>query len=658
MRTRHFVIGLSVLLALAACTRPDTNPVETRHGTSLPPTIASPELSAIDSLMWRQPDSALACLIPYFDTCCRDAKFCVSTTTTFNCHYANLLLAELLYKNDYAQTNRPALLLAVRYFDSLTLTLNDTPEPKRLIAGSSFREGGTLSLTRNDNIVFLNARAHYINGVGYYERDSIVPACAEYLKALELMESRFDEKDLVGKKARFMTYIYNRLTELFSAQFMMEPAIVCGEQALMFCMVEPTSPLGKSRILYQIGKQYDEMKELDKAKQYYNRALESMTNTDNLVYRDIVSSRTLCEYDAGAGMDRSLDELRRVVNQAETEEERLNRLLAIGAIFFEEDFYDSTIKYLEPVYKNIKSGSSQIQAAVYLRIIYDSLENNEKANEYVRFLTDHKEPEGEDKALVSKLEGLYKSYMNQKKDKQAEEARRRDVRKVVGVVIPMAIMVALAIIVFAKLRGKERLKEQQEEAREALEQAEKQYKQELIRQRAEVIETERQSHKIQQAALSGRLKQSNEELRKLKNQMRFQSSDMSKTDAMQAVSFAEEPICRLILERVKEGQFLSQMDCKIYKDYALDKNQLTALRSAADRHYKQFTKRIYEAHPELTRGDLDYCCLYLLGLTDADVAALMQRAYNTVNERNSKLRRIFKSEKAIGVTLQSLANEL
>ena len=140
--------------------------------------------------------------------------------------------------------------------------------------------------------------------------------------------------------------------------------------------------------------------------------------------------------------------------------------------------------------------------------------------------------------------------------------------------------------------------------------------------------------------------------------MRFQSSDMSKTDAMQAVSFAEEPICRLILERVKEGQFLSQMDCKIYKDYALDKNQLTALRSAADRHYKQFTKRIYEAHPELTRGDLDYCCLYLLGLTDADVAALMQRAYNTVNERNSKLRRIFKSEKAIGVTLQSLANEL
>ncbi len=92
--------------------------------------------------MWRQPDSALACLIPYFDTCCRDvacnvypenhngnsedvARY-VSTNVAFNRHYAHLLLSELLYKNDYAQTNRPALLQAVRYFDSLTFTLNDT----------------------------------------------------------------------------------------------------------------------------------------------------------------------------------------------------------------------------------------------------------------------------------------------------------------------------------------------------------------------------------------------------------------------------------------------------------------------------------------------------------------------------------------------------
>ena len=270
-------IGIVVLLVMAACTRPDNDPVETRRATYLPPITVSPELSAIDSLMWRQPDSALACLIPYFDTCCRDAKFCVSTTTEYNRHYAHLLLSELLYKNDYAQTNRPALLQAVRYYDSLTFTLNDTPSPKRLIAGTD-----PLSLTRNDNIVFLDARAHYINGVGYYERDSIVPACAEYLKALELMESRFDEKDLVGKKARSMTYTYNRLGDMFSEQYMTEPAIDCYRHSYDYSLISPISSYSVSNALYRIGKQYNKKGDKDSADYYYTQALMNMLDSTNL----------------------------------------------------------------------------------------------------------------------------------------------------------------------------------------------------------------------------------------------------------------------------------------------------------------------------------------------------------------------------------------
>ena len=93
---------------------------------------ASPQLQAIDSLMWTRPDSALARIMPWLDTCLRDVACNVSknngdsgadvaryVSTTFNRHYAQLLLAELLYKNDYPQTNREELLKAVDYFDSL-----------------------------------------------------------------------------------------------------------------------------------------------------------------------------------------------------------------------------------------------------------------------------------------------------------------------------------------------------------------------------------------------------------------------------------------------------------------------------------------------------------------------------------------------------------
>ena len=87
------IILILVFALMVACTpKGDNGKVETRHGTSLQ-TMPSPALSAVDSLMWRQPDSALACLLPYFDTCCRDGVHTVSTD--YNRHYAHLLLAEL-----------------------------------------------------------------------------------------------------------------------------------------------------------------------------------------------------------------------------------------------------------------------------------------------------------------------------------------------------------------------------------------------------------------------------------------------------------------------------------------------------------------------------------------------------------------------------------
>ena len=175
--------------------------------------------------MWQCPDSALACLLPYFDTCCRDGVHTVSTD--YNHHYAHLLLAELSYKNDYAQTNRAELRQAVVFFDSLTLTINDYPHASRRHC-----ELDPQSPALNDNLIFLDARAHYINGVGYYERDSVVQACEEYLKALEVMEGQFEEKELVGKKAQFLAYTFNRLGDLFSELFIIEPTIECYEKSL------------------------------------------------------------------------------------------------------------------------------------------------------------------------------------------------------------------------------------------------------------------------------------------------------------------------------------------------------------------------------------------------------------------------------------------
>ena len=294
------------LLAEAACTQRVKVPEPVEGPTA--------ELLAIDTLMWRQPDSALACLLPYFDTC-GDANFCVSTATAYNRHYAHLLLSELLYKNDYAQVNRTELLQAVAFFDSIT----QVPEPVE---------------RPSNRIAFLDARAHYINGVGYYENDSVVEACAEYLKTLEVMEEHFEDKDLVGHKARFMAYTYNRLGDMFSEQFMMEPAIDCYQNALVFCKIEPTSPQGISNILYRLGKQYDKMGEKTKASDYYEQAIHGLPNNNSLLFRDLVSTKALCDYQLGRGYEQSLNTLKQIQTQANSEIEYLLRSLTIGGIFF------------------------------------------------------------------------------------------------------------------------------------------------------------------------------------------------------------------------------------------------------------------------------------------------------------------------------------
>ena len=667
------------MLALSACNRPDTDPVETRHGTSLPPIIASPELSAIDSLMWRQPDSALACLIPYFDTCrdvacnvypenhngnSEDVARYVSTNVAFNRHYANLLLAELLYKNDYAQTNRPALLRAVRYFDSLV-----RPTPPFKGAGGIKKD-----LSQNPNLAFLTARSHYINGVGYYENDSLVPACAEYLKALELMENRFDEKDLVGKKARFMTYTYSRLGDMFSLQYMMEPSIICYNDALSFYLKAPTSPTGVSRILNMIGIQYDMIGEKDTAMLYYKKAMEALPNTNNLTYRNIISSKALLSYQMSHDAQSAMRDLNDIVRQTNDENERLARYLTMGDIYFEDGQYDSARYYLEIVFEKSEDTISKIRAAEFLRTIYDRSGQKEKTDTCVQFLANHKKSDAENKAFVSELNKLFQNYLDKKKEIQVEKERKSSVLKVVKILVPLAVLFALLIIVIAKLRRGRLLKKQQTEADRLLEEKEIQHEKEMRQQQEnaekaledkekrhqEEIETERQAHKMQQAALSGRLKRSNEELRDMSKQLEQSLSKNALYESAASndyAAFINDPICKHIVGIAHKQQFKSKMDYLIYKDDALSKEQLLDLRNAVQKHLPRFVSHIRRQYPKLTDNDMDCCYLVLLGLNEADISALMQRAYTTVCDRSRKISRIIGANDSLYHALRNMLDE-
>ncbi len=332
-------------------------------------------------------------------------------------------------------------------------------------------------LYRNEMCFWM--RGHIIlYGVGLYEKGDVVLACGEYLNALEMMEERFGDKAQKGKNAVFMFYTYNRLLELFSAQFMMDPALYCAEKALSCCQNEPSLSKETSNTYYHIGRQYDKMGEKEVARKYYGQAIEGLSDINNPVYRDVVSTKALCDYQVGQETDASITAIKKMLDYANSEKEKLTRFLIIGGILTVEQSFDSALYYLEPVFENQDNVSLQIRAAEYLLVDYDNLGDQAKSEECMRFLANHKKTEGETKALVSELEAMFKNYQNQKQERHAEIEREKAMKKALGIIIPI-IVVVLIVYIVQILRNKKQLKKQQEEADRVLGETEQEHEKEL-----------------------------------------------------------------------------------------------------------------------------------------------------------------------------------
>ena len=164
-RLRH-ILGLGLLLAvMVKCGNSPDSPALT-DTTSQSGTAALNALKEIDSLMWKQPDSALTVMLEFAGSPEADSL------AEFDGHYCQMLISELLYKNYYEQSNREELLKAVDYFDSIVAADGNKTDSRR--------DAPRASAKNVQNIAFLDARAHYINGVGFYEQ---ADACATFTSA-------------------------------------------------------------------------------------------------------------------------------------------------------------------------------------------------------------------------------------------------------------------------------------------------------------------------------------------------------------------------------------------------------------------------------------------------------------------------------------------
>ena len=615
MKAKLFAIGL-LLFALAACVKVP-EPVEgpTRNNTP------SLELQSIDTQMWHQPDSALMRLLPWFDTCCRDAACHVSTATAYNRHYANLLLSELLYKNDYPQTNRRELLQAVAYFDSIS----QVPEPAVAEHGRSV-EGPS------NRIAFLDARAHYINGVGYYENDSVVPACKEYMRALEVMEGHFGEKELVGQKAQFMALTYTHLLDLYSDWYLHEQAIYFGQLSLMSYQQYDATPWHVAWTFCEIGSQYEMKGVIDSAAYYYKKGVKTLPSADGLTYRDLASRLAFLSYHQ-EGSDKSLIQLKTLLAQAESPIEQSSRCLTIGEIYFQEKEFDSAWLYLNEVFYGPANSESKRQAAEWLIEICNAKGKAGEILEYANFIVPFANINENQSHIKSQLLAYFQEY----EQVRLESKHREQLMKLTsyGCMILVALFVLISVFTVFHLnqRKHQKLLKTQKEA------AEKQ------------LASENYSHRMQQAAMAGRLKRSNDALRLQKEEkeelLKELQAQQKQKEWGRLDDFMKEGICMEIIQLLQGKDIKREAKRNDYPELHLNPSQLSQLETAVEKHFDGFGKTLTDLFPKISSDETHQCLLYLLDLQDVQIAHLLSCDYSTVKKRSAKLKKAFRTEKEL-----------
>ena len=594
-----FLVGI---VAFSACNRL----VETRRATSLPADM-SPELSAIDSLMWQRPDSALTCLLPYFDTCCRDGVHTVSTT--HDCHYANLLLAELLYKNDNPQLNRAELLRAVDYYDSLCC------------------RDAARHVSTDPILMFLDARAHYINGVGYYERDSVVEACKEYMKALEVMGDRFGEKELMGKMVQFVALTYTRLSMLFSDVYLHEQAIYFAQVSISYYHKTKVASWFLSRMLSEIGGQYDMMNQLDSAKHYYRNAAIALNDTNCLVYRDIATHQVYLEYEISNQADTAIKALSYYLSVSNSLEEYLVRASVIGEIFYHERQFDSAWVYLSKVFEESERSELKKQAAEWLVEINKAHGKESEVIVYAEYLVPFANLEENNSAVKSQLTEMYNSFRQNELERRHIETIQKNTKSTL--IIIGGLLVALLAVIFIHLRRKKSLKTQ--------------------------LEAESHAYIMKQKALSGRLKTTNETLRDTLKRLEEKEAELKSiennstnyhnTDNYE--TFKQALVCQEIMKTVhklhsnKRNTLKTDMDVTEYKAFALSMPQLNQLSKTVETVFPNLHTSLEAIYPNIDRNEWIHCCLYLLQVDKKCICVLLQEPYYTCRRCTLKLEEIF-----------------
>ena len=534
--------------------------------------------------------------------------------------------ADSLYKNYLPQSNFEEVKAAMEFFDSRRLS-KTTDNSQRTTdffhwwTTDNFHRSKTKSCTSDAyprtvdccplSVDFSCAKAHYYHAVGLTEKDDIVGACEHYLIALEIMEPLVEtspqwrlmanDKSLKTKgkgkglcdsnkedyeKIRFMALIYTRLGKLFLNENYCDLAITKYSKALKYVeMIDERSFMAD--ILKFLGNSYQLSNKADSALYYYNESLKCNSSLPNKL--DVEKCIAMILFSKGE-KDSAYRFVRSNLNHLENCSSKYSYYYTLGDMYFNDMLYDSAIYYLKRSYisdnYSIKTASS-----TKLSAIYESLGDFEIKAFYDSGIVKMSVANINNDVKSAKLQNVYDYYTKRKLDREKAKGKKM----VHAIVISLISVIILMLIIML-----------------------------LIRQ-------------INRTRHNELLYYLNEKEKDIANKDLI-IEQLSYTKQADVNSYYETDICKNILYQIT---YKNNNKVKSTKLKSLKAKDIISIKYAANAHLNNILEKISSKYPKIDNEDLVCICLLLLNVNITDMSELLDKSYNAVWRRISKIKAIF-----------------
>lgn len=509
--------------------------------------------------------------------------------------------------HEVAVRNDSAILATFRYYDSI-------------LPGKDF-------LSTHSDMVFQKAKAYFCKAnVEEAKPSEHVDAFSDYLDALWVMDGltgkrRFFSVSSVNPEyEHFTALIYVRLAWLLYIYDSWDLALECLELS-SDCFGKEGNPRGIADNFELMGDVFLAQGDKTGALVYYKKSdsIRERIQTEN-IYQNFSSfyHRSLDLYNANA-KKASNDLLLHALEMTNDDWLRRQVRFMLGYYYFENRQYDSALYNYERSYpllprQTIKSYCRIIKAA-------NELGDSIKAAQYGGMLSDFMLERVTQSGNRTRMVMMYENLKTEK-----VKARQKSI--VCFIMVAMAIMVLIVVadsVLIEKRRRRHRNEMETQEKVKAL------------------LEEEIASAKKDSRHKEEKIRSLEIELKKALSNPDFQKLPFDKKlETLYAMPISKR-VCLVKEANVKAGA--------AYPELVLSENQMTTLVNAVDAVFPKFSVRILEQYPRLKRIDVMYCCMYVLGITEVQAAALTGKTYQAVWTRSLKLHEIFANDSNLQLVL-------